>query len=275
MLVREAKVQKDRADTVINIFKQFNKDKGVLIVSNLKYKTGAIIKNRKEQEFIIVEVDRRGKYPTYLVQSVTTGYEVWISRSAIYSGKYLDKLVSYNKHGGAMGYASSRDNKVEYNIWEGMLTRCNNPEADSYKYYGGRGVTVCDRWHRLDHFIEDLPKVEGYNKELLYSGEIQLDKDIKGMKEYSLEGCVFLPIYLNKNYTSRNKLFKYTSPEGEIGYHINKKELGKKIVVDDSSIGKVLRGERKTAKGYRFEYIDANDYQKGEIPSRVGFVRTE
>ena len=34
-----------------------------------------------------------------------------------------------------------------YSIWLGMKTRCNNPNADSYKHYGGRGIKVCDEWN--------------------------------------------------------------------------------------------------------------------------------
>lgn len=29
-----------------------------------------------------------------------------------------------------------------------MLRRCYNPNADNYKWYGGRGVQVCDRWRK-------------------------------------------------------------------------------------------------------------------------------
>jgi hypothetical protein len=34
----------------------------------------------------------------------------------------------------------------EYPIWQGMRNRCFNPNVESYPLYGGRGITVCDRW---------------------------------------------------------------------------------------------------------------------------------
>lgn len=34
----------------------------------------------------------------------------------------------------------------EYVIWTSMLTRCYNPKNQNYLWYGGSGVTVCDRW---------------------------------------------------------------------------------------------------------------------------------
>ena len=40
--------------------------------------------------------------------------------------------------------------------WHAMIDRCNNPDHLSYKNYGGRGITVCDRWLKFENFFEDL-----------------------------------------------------------------------------------------------------------------------
>lgn len=46
---------------------------------------------------------------------------------------------------------------IEYNSWQSMKTRCYNPTSDSYKYYGGRGVTVCQRWlNSFENFYADM-----------------------------------------------------------------------------------------------------------------------
>jgi hypothetical protein len=42
----------------------------------------------------------------------------------------------------------------EYKTWIAMKTRCYNPNAAFYKYYGGKGIGVCDRW--LNNFINFL-----------------------------------------------------------------------------------------------------------------------
>lgn len=34
----------------------------------------------------------------------------------------------------------------DYHIWKGMVARCRKPESKDYPYWGGRGITVCDRW---------------------------------------------------------------------------------------------------------------------------------
>lgn len=33
-----------------------------------------------------------------------------------------------------------------YNVWDGMKDRCLKPKIESYEYYGGRGITICDEW---------------------------------------------------------------------------------------------------------------------------------
>lgn len=41
-----------------------------------------------------------------------------------------------------------------YRIWHGMLDRCNNHNRHEYKYYGGRGITVCPEWMKFEPFYE-------------------------------------------------------------------------------------------------------------------------
>lgn len=45
---------------------------------------------------------------------------------------------------------------LEHNIWRSMRTRClcqNNP---AYSSYGGRGITICERWMDFENFFEDM-----------------------------------------------------------------------------------------------------------------------
>jgi hypothetical protein len=37
-----------------------------------------------------------------------------------------------------------------------MKTRCLNQQSTSYKYYGARGITICDRWAKFENFIADM-----------------------------------------------------------------------------------------------------------------------
>ena len=44
-------------------------------------------------------------------------------------------------------------------VWGSMLQRCENPHHKSFKYYGGRGITVCERWHTFENFYADMGDV--------------------------------------------------------------------------------------------------------------------
>jgi len=40
--------------------------------------------------------------------------------------------------------------------WRAMRARCMNPNASNYAKYGGRGITVCDRWRSFENFLTDM-----------------------------------------------------------------------------------------------------------------------
>ncbi len=43
-----------------------------------------------------------------------------------------------------------------YHSWASMLVRCYNPKRSSYKWYGAKGITVCDEWHTFENFLRDM-----------------------------------------------------------------------------------------------------------------------
>ena len=67
-------------------------------------------------------------------------------------------------------------NLNEYSIWIDIVRRCTDPRVASYARYGGRGITVCDRWRVFDNFVTDMGKrpstqhtIERKNNSLGYS----------------------------------------------------------------------------------------------------------
>lgn len=50
----------------------------------------------------------------------------------------------------------SRKNHPLYSIWKGMRERCQNPGHVRYQRYGGRGISVCERWNDFYAFVEDM-----------------------------------------------------------------------------------------------------------------------
>jgi len=37
-----------------------------------------------------------------------------------------------------------------------MIQRCTNPKDEGWRYYGGRGIRVCERWLKFDNFLADM-----------------------------------------------------------------------------------------------------------------------
>ena len=68
----------------------------------------------------------------------------------------------------------------EYYSWANMRQRCLNPRRKDYSYYGGRGITVCDRWSLFENFLEDM----GLKPSSLH----QLDRENNSLS-YSPDNC--------------------------------------------------------------------------------------
>jgi len=60
-------------------------------------------------------------------------------------------------------------------LWCDMRSRCNSPKDPAYSRYGGRGITVCERWSSFENFIADMGdrpagyQLERVNNDLGYS----------------------------------------------------------------------------------------------------------
>jgi hypothetical protein len=49
-----------------------------------------------------------------------------------------------------------RGESPTYRSWANMIRRCTNPTATQWAHYGGRGITVCERWRRFTNFLADM-----------------------------------------------------------------------------------------------------------------------
>jgi hypothetical protein len=119
----------------------------------------------------------------------------------------------FTKHG------QSKTGKVsaEYRIWTAMKTRCYNPKHRHYKYYGGKGISVCDRWlNSFENFLADMGKRPST------SHSIDRYPDTNG--NYELNNCRWATIEeQGQNRTSNRKII-YKGEEMTIGEFI--KSLG-------------------------------------------------
>lgn len=65
------------------------------------------------------------------------------------------------------GYAKRSGRPTEYNIWSNIKARCFKPHCKEFPFYGGRGITLCDKWrYDFTAFLEDMGRrPEGHSIE--------------------------------------------------------------------------------------------------------------
>lgn len=59
------------------------------------------------------------------------------------------------RHGYSIKFQNGRE-QPEYSVWCKMKSRCFRHQDKSYPNYGGRGITVCERWMKFENFIADM-----------------------------------------------------------------------------------------------------------------------
>ncbi len=103
--------------------------------------------------------------------------------------------------------------------------RCNNPNNEEYKNYGGRGVSYSKSWNTMSGFLNDIDKIPGWDTTRFLNGDIQLDKDIKipNNKLYCKNNCLWVTRKINMQYQASCKPFYI--------FNENTFELDKKISV--------------------------------------------
>jgi len=147
--------------------------------------------------------------------------------------KYGDPLYLKIKHN-AHGKASTS----EYHTWESIIQRCNNPKAIRYNRYGGRGITICDRWlHSFSNFYEDIGA-----KPFL---KAQIDR-IDNNGNYEPSNCHWVTCAENCHNTSKTKLSMKLANEIRHEYAKNKtthRSLAKIYNTDHRSIGRIVNNQ--------------------------------
>lgn len=93
-------------------------------------------------------------------------------------GNVVERVGSSLKNGvrscGCIGKEKFEINRIKpkhnmyntrpYIIWHGMKQRVLNPNSEKFHHYGGRGITICDKWLEFQGFWEDMK--DGYKSNL-------------------------------------------------------------------------------------------------------------
>lgn len=88
-----------------------------------------------------------------------------------------------------------------HNIWSNMIQRCTNPNNDKYKWYGDRGICVCEEWRDYSTFKE-WALSHGYNDSL------SIDRiNVNG--NYTPNNCMWSTMMTQCNNRRNNRVLTY------------------------------------------------------------------
>lgn len=132
------------------------------------------------------------------------GNEVVVNGHSLLSGAtkscgcYHSELIAErNKSNAIHGETGTR----LYKIWVDMRRRCNNPKRDSYRLYGGRGITVCSAWSKDFLPFKEWALSHGYQNDLSID---RIDND----KGYSPDNCRWATVKEQSNNRSTNVFYE-------------------------------------------------------------------
>ena len=169
---------------------------------------------------LVLGVDLDRAY-TYRVECVC-GRQTTVNRYDLVSG--------HTKSCGCLKPDRTKHGKVgtvAYSRWLAMKARCSNPDADNYKYYGGRGISVCESWLNFENFYADMgDPPEGATLDRI---------DTEG--NYSPGNCRWASV----TYQARNRrstvIFSFQ------GTNYTLKELSEKFAISESTLsGRIYTG---------------------------------
>ena len=136
------------------------------------------------------------------------------------------------KHGDAR-----QGNKTKlYHIWMGMKQRCSNPHHKSYKWYGGKGVYVCDEWEH------DYLAFKNWMLDHGWKEGMEIDR-IDDSGPYSPDNCRVVTRFENLN-KMHKKNRKPNTTTGYYGVYYHKRKKMYDVVINAG-------GKRYYSGGYR------------------------
>lgn len=130
-----------------------------------------------------------------------------------------------------------------------MVDRCTKSNVPSYSRYGGRGIKVCERWLKVENFIQDM--------ESSFNEGLSIDRiDVNG--DYCPYNCRWTTKTIQSRNTSKISKRNNTGYRG-VGYIKKNKNYRARIVIDykDVHLG-VFDTALEAAKAYDKYIIDNN-----------------
>jgi hypothetical protein len=144
-----------------------------------------------------------------------------------------------------------------YQTWSNMKARCYNPKAANFKYYGGRGIAVCDRWKKsFENFVSDIgPKP---------SPKYSLDR-IDNDKGYSPENCRWATHVEQCNKRTSKTMLTYNGEELPLRTWADKQKINAMTLLSRINMGWSTEEALETPVQERNNNLDCVLIAKGDI----------
>ena len=141
------------------------------------------ITGKKFGRWTAIKEDRIAVHEVHWICQCECGVTRHIPRARLLSGESRSCGCLRNEHVSAAktthGGTRKSGPQKEYGVWRAMIQRCTSEKCSAFKNYGGRGITVCQRWlESFPNFYEDMGMrpnsgmcLERKNNDLGYSKE--------------------------------------------------------------------------------------------------------
>jgi hypothetical protein len=137
------------------------------------------------------------------------------------------------RHGHVAG-ADGGHGSLTYRTWQSIRNRCLTPSSTGFPRYGGRGITICDRWNVFENFLADM----GERPTPSHS----IDR-LDNAKGYSRENCRWATRDQQARNRSSTKLTAETAAAiRALGGRMTQAEIARRFGVTQQNVGSILLG---------------------------------
>ena len=146
---------------------------------------------------VISKAENSGRKVRWICKCVC-GNETLVAGNHLRSGSTISCGCFAAESTKTRSFVHGKTKSTEYRSWIGMKQRCTNSRNAEFHRYGGRGISVCDRWlNSFENFIKDMGnKPEGKSID-------RIDNNLG----YSPENCRWATAEVQSNNKSNNRLY--------------------------------------------------------------------
>ena len=117
-----------------------------------------VIGSRFGNLVVVAYGGRIKRYHNYICRcECGSGKYFLVGRCQVVGGRPISCGCARDARIGMLNKTHGKSRTSEYGIYLQMIARCHDPESKAYEYYGGRGISVCDRWRdSFEYFLKDM-----------------------------------------------------------------------------------------------------------------------